>query len=178
MSFVSLQPLVSRQMMWTQVFSGEWVIFFYSSIFGKSFRLPFLVCRLSCIFLSKRRLKGRKTQKSDTSFMYNCMNVKKKGKKIPFEGAGGLSWHSPDEWKLKNNTSPNVWHTQPQITHAAISTLPREIHLTQTPVRDNSLILPRCSLPDLCPPERSTDNLFSCSGGKWVRVTEVFFFFF
>lgn len=74
-----------------------------------------------------------------------------------------------------------VPHAQPtrDHTHWNPSAHLFEIHLAQIPARDNSLILPHCSLPDLCPPERSTDNLLACSLGVW-RVSEshwsVFFF--
>lgn len=50
-----------------------------------------------------------------------------------------------------------------------------EIHLTQIPARDNSLILPRCGLPDLCSLQRSTDNLLVCFGAKWESLKCVFF---
>lgn len=50
-----------------------------------------------------------------------------------------------------------------------------EIHLTQIPARDNSLILPRCGLPDLCSLQRSTDNLLVCSEAKWESLKCVFF---
>lgn len=152
----------------SSVVSESFFLFFY---FWKILSTAVSCLQVELYFPFQKKASREENSKIGHIFYvgYNCMNVKKKVKKIPCEGAGGLGWHSPDEWKLKNNTSPNVWHTQPQITHAAISLFPREIHLAQTPVRDNSLILPRCSLPDLCPPERSTDNLLSCSG---VRVSE------
>lgn len=66
----------------------------------------------------------------------------------PQERARALSLHSLDE-KLKIHIqAKSITHSQPQITHTAISgSPPRKIHLTQIAARDNSLILPHCSCP-------------------------------
>lgn len=101
----------------------------------------------------------------DTIITYNCMNVKKKRR---WERARGLSWHYLDE---DNTQASCLKHKVNHRLHILLSPAHIEIHFAQIPARDNSLILPCCSLPDLCPPQRSTDNLHTCSGGEVFFLT-------
>lgn len=78
-------------------------------------------------------------------------------------------------WK---HTRCQVPRTQSATDHTRRHPPARYPQNPQIPARDDSFILPRCSRPGLCLPERSTDNLFCLLRGERMWESLKCFFFF
>ena len=120
---------------------------------------------------------GRWTHESDTSFMYSCMNVKKKAKKIPCEGAEQEVWVDipwlNESWKITQAQTSDTLNHRSHTLQSPHSPAKSISHKHQ---REIILLFCLAAVCPICVRLKDLQTISSPAlGGEWVRVTEVFF---